>query len=136
MHGVRVGTSLFTNGQKKEGTKSSSVGEQTARSLFSLFLCLFVTKFGLRDKIFLCVQFWCLIIPFVSETRKKTCKQRYREVIMNSNKIPGNINKYLCLYCASKLFILNNISISRFHCPVCGFDLCSQCADAKQSSVD
>ena len=40
MHGVRVGTSLFTNGQKKEGTKSSPVGEQTARSLFSLFVCL------------------------------------------------------------------------------------------------
>ena len=40
MHGVRVGTSRFTNGQKKEGTKSSSVGEQTARSLFSLFFCL------------------------------------------------------------------------------------------------
>ena len=90
----------------------------------------------LRDKIFLCVHFWCLIIPFVSGTRKKTCKQRYREVIMNSNKIPENIIKHMCSYCVSKLFILNNISTIRFHCPVCGFDLCSQCADAKQSSVD
>ena len=134
MHGVRVGTSLFTNGQKKEGTKSSSVGEQTARSLFSLFVCYKII--WLRDKIFLCVHFWCLIILFVSETRKKTCKQRYREVIMNSNKIPENIIKDMCSYCVSKLFILNNISNSRFHCPVCGFDLCSQCADAKQSSVD
>ena len=104
MHGVRVGTSLFTNGQKKEGTKSSSVGEQTARSLFSLFVCYKII--WLRDKIFLCVHFWCLIILFVSETRKKTCKQGYREVIMNSNKISGNIIKYLCSYCVSKLLIL------------------------------
>ena len=96
MHGVRVGTSLFTNGQKNEGTKSSPVGEQTARSLFSLFVCYKII--WLRDKIFLCVHFWCFIIPFVSETRKKTCKQRYREVIKNSNKIPENIIKYMCFY--------------------------------------
>ena len=121
--------------KRKRGQKVHLWGNKL-RGHSSAFLFVCYKIICLRDKIFPCVHFWCFIIAFVSETRKKTCKQRYREVIMNSNKIPENIIKDMCSYCVSKLFILNNISTSRFHCPVCGFDLCSQCADAKQSSVD
>ena len=76
------------------------------RGYSSAFLFVCYKIICLRDKIFLSVHFWCQIIPFVSETRKKTCKQRYREVIMNSNKIPENIIKHMCSYYVSKLFIL------------------------------
>jgi len=46
--------------------------------------------------------------------------------------------KFICggTNCEEQGKKLANNGTERFHCPVCGYDLCSQCADAKQSSVD
>ena len=73
---------------KERGDKSSSAGEQTARSLFGLFACLLK---NCLHQISLCVHFWCLTISFVSETRKKLANNSTEKKTISGNKIHENI---------------------------------------------